>query len=260
VHHLIGKDILKPHAVFWPAMLHAAGVPLYHRLFVHGYWTYEGQKISKTLGTAIHPFEMDEKYGYEPFRYFLLREMSFGLDADFSHAAVVRRINSDLANDLGNLLSRTLSMLQKYRDGVVPVRAEPSELAPVAARAVSEVDRHLGAFHTQRALGALWELVGAANRLIDSRAPWKLAKEKRETELDAALYEALEALRVIGVLLGPFLPKASAEILASLDEAVRARSASEVVPLAQAAWGGLAPGTRISPSPKGALFPRMETK
>ncbi len=259
-HHLIAKDILKPHAVFWPAMLHAAGVPLYHRLLVHGYWTVEGQKVSKTLGTAIHPLEMDEKYGYEPFRYFMLREMSFGLDADFSHDAVVRRINSDLANDLGNLLSRTLSMLQKYRGWVVPAHAEPSELAPIAERAAREVERQLDAFHTGRALGALWELVSAANRLIDTRAPWKLAKEKREPELDAALYEPLEALRVIAVLLGPFLPKASLEILASLDEGVRAHPPEGPVPFARAAWGGLAPGTRVSPSPKGALFPRMEAK
>ena len=259
-HHLIGKDILKPHAVFWPAMLHAAGVPLYQHLLVHGYWNFGTQKISKSVGSHASLLELDAKFGYEAVRYFLLREMSFGLDAEFSEDALVRRINADLANDLGNLLSRTLSMLKKYRDGVVPARPQASELAAVAERAAAEVERHMNTFHSQRALGALWELVSAANRLIDTHAPWKLAKEGRHEELDAALYEALEALRVTAVLLGPFLPKASAEILASLDAAVRAQPPAEPPRFAQAAWGGLAPGTHVSPSPKGALFPRMETK
>jgi len=262
VHHLIGKDILKPHAIFWPAMLHAAGVPLFSELRVHGYWNLDNQKISKSLGNLVSPLAMKEKYGFEPFRYFLLREMSFGLDGEFSEEAVVRRINADLANDLGNLLNRSIHMLHRYRDGVVPERpAERSELATIAERAVREVEVQMQAFHTQRALAAIWELVSAANKQVEERAPWTLAKEGRDAELDAALYACLEALRIIAVLLGAFLPESSQRMLETLGCAPAPDAqddATNEVPLRdRARWGLLAPGTRTTKAPP--LFPRVET-
>jgi len=253
VHHVIAKDILKPHAIFWPTMLRAAGLPLYQQLRVHGYWTMDRTKISKSLGNMVDPLVMREKYGFEPFRYFLLREMSFGIDSDFSEEALVRRVNADLANDLGNLLSRSVSMVGRYFDGVVPKAESRSPLADVAERVARDVDRHARDFQTQRALAALWELVSSGNKHIDSEAPWQLAKDPAQRgRLASVLYGTLESLRVIAVLLGPFLPESSAKILAQIGCDVPA------APLARAlAWGQLAAGTRVA---KGeVLFPRIET-
>ncbi len=253
VHHLIAKDILKPHAVFWPIMLHAAGLPLYKGLHVHGYWSMDNQKISKSLGNLVDPLVMKEKYGFDPFRYYLLREMPFGLDGDFSEEAVVRRINDDLANDLGNLLNRTIGMLHKYFDGIVPDSAGEHVLSETASRVAEEVDVQLQAFSTQRALTVIWELVSAANKYIDTRAPWKLAKDESQRDsLAAVLYECLEALRVTAVLLESFLPETSPRIFERLGIEPPTGLLGE-----RLRWGQLPAGaTTLKGEP---LFPRIET-
>ncbi|MBW2280560.1 MAG: methionine--tRNA ligase [Deltaproteobacteria bacterium] len=253
VHHLIGKDILKPHAVFWPTILRAAGLPLFQGLHVHGHWNVENQKISKSLGNLVDPHVMDEKYGFEGFRYYLLRDMSFGTDTGFSESGVVRRINDDLANDLGNLLNRSVSMTGRYFDGVVPEASEPGELAEVATRVAADVDRHVREFSTQRALTALWELVSAGNKYVDAQAPWKLAKEpEQRRELERVLYDVLESLRITAVLLAPFLPGTAARILGSLGDPPTAATLAEAT-----RWGGLPAGTSTQVIP--ALFPRIDT-
>lgn len=256
VHHLIAKDILKPHAVFWPIILHAADLPLFQGLHVHGYWNLGSQKISKSLGNLVDALELKGKYGFDALRYYLLREMSFGLDGEFSEEALVGRINADLANDLGNLLNRTLGMLGRYFDGVVP-ESEGGEadrsLAALAAETAERVDTQVRAFSTSRALAALWELVGGTNNFIQSREPWKLAKEPaRRGELATVLYESLEALRVIAVLLGPFMPQTSERMLESLGHT---EEDSPTLPEALG-WGRLRPGSATVPGPP--LFPRVE--
>ena len=252
VHHLIGKDILKAHAIFWPTMLHAAGIPLYQALHVHGYWNMDNVKISKSLGNLVDPLIMKEKYGFEAFRYYLLREMSFGLDTDFAEAGLVQRVNADLANDLGNLLNRSVSMLGRYFDGVVPAHEGESPLREVAERVTGDVDRHVRAFRTQRALATLWELVGAANKYIDSEAPWQLAKDPDQRErLATVMAEVLECVRVIAILLEPFLPHASAKIIESLGDTPNAGSLAE-----RLRWGQLAAGTQTRKIE--VLFPRIE--
>ena len=174
-------------------MLHAAGLPLYKGLRVHGYWNRGSQKISKSLPHKIHPFEMRDQFGWEAFRYYMLREMAFGADCNFAEEGVIKRLNDDLGNDLGNLLNRSVSMLERYFDGVVPEPPAESELALVAERVRAEIDAHLANFSTQRALVSLWELVSAGNKFIDSKAPWKLAKQPEcRAELGGVLYECLE--------------------------------------------------------------------
>ncbi len=253
VHHLIGKDILKPHSVFWPTILKAAGVPLYQDLHVHGHWNVDDQKISKSLGNMVDPLVMREKYGFEAFRYYLLRDMSFGTDTSFSEDGVVRRINDDLANDLGNLLNRTVSMADRYFDGVVPPATDPGELAGVAERVGADVDRHVREFSTQRALTSLWELVSAGNKYVETQAPWKLAKAPEQREaLGRVIYDLLEALRITAALLAPFLPETSARMLESLGDPPGAATLDEAL-----RWGGLPGGSRTRVVP--ALFPRVET-
>jgi methionyl-tRNA synthetase len=195
---------------------------------------------------------MKEKYGFEAFRYYLLREMSFGLDTDFAEAGLVQRVNADLANDLGNLLNRSVSMLGRYFDGVVPAHEGESPLREAAERVTGDVDRHMRAFHTQRALAALWELVGAANKYIDSEAPWQLAKDPDQRErLATVMAEVLECVRVIAVLLESFLPQASARIIESLGDTPNAGSLAE-----RLRWGQLAAGTQTRRIE--VLFPRIE--
>jgi len=259
VEHLVAKDILKPHGVFWPTMLKAAGIPLYRHLDVHGYWNVDDRKISKSLGNMVSPLAMRDRYGFDAFRYFLLREMSFGLDSSFSEEALVGRINADLANNLGNLVSRTLNMTDRFAEGRVPEPGEPDDLdrdlQACAARAASEVDGHVRRIELHRALEAIFGVVDETNRYLDTRAPWKAAKDPaRESEVRTTLHGCCQALRSIAVLLSPFLPETASTMLERLgdpDALVTAR-----LPEAAGDWNALAPGTATQ---KGApLFPRIE--
>jgi len=257
-HHLIGKDILKPHAVFWPTMLRVLGVAPPRQLNVHGYWNVDDRKVSKSLGNMVSPLVMDEKYGFESFRYFLLRSMSFGVDASFSEEEMVARINADLANNLGNLVSRTLNMTARFADGRVPVPGEAGALEDdvraACAEATIEADRHMQTVEPHRALEAIFRAVDATNRYLEQREPWKAAKDpERAASVPTTLYTCCEALRVLALLLAPFLPKAAAEILARVGAAGALYTAR--LP-EDAAWGRLTVGATTT---KGeALFPRRD--
>jgi methionyl-tRNA synthetase len=260
--HLIGKDILVPHAVYWPTMLRAMRIDPPRRVYAHGWWTIEGRKMSKSLGNVVDPHRLIDEYGADALRYFLLREIPFGADGDFSKSAMIGRINSDLANDLGNLFSRTLGMLERYRGGVVPPWPRESgaaaggavegELAEKAGSAARELSEHMEDLAFHRALGAVWELVAAANRLVDSSAPWALSRRGEEKALDSVMCALCETLRHTAVMAAPFLPATGAEMLRRLGVAER----PGLCALASLRWGELPPGTRTS---KGdALFPRID--
>ncbi len=259
--HFIGKDILKPHAVFWPCLLRAVGLPPPRRLHVNGWWTVEGRKISKSLGNAVPPQEMKKRYGFDAFRYFLLREMAFGSDSDFAHEALAARVNADLANNLGNLLSRALEMTARYSGGIVPepgqVGAPERQLADSAARTAAELDAQLRRCEPHRALESIFAFSAGVNRYLEERAPWKLAKEKPpgwEAGLATALYSSCEALRVAALMVAPFLPETAPLMLARLGlEGALERAR---LPDDAARWGVLAAGTPTSKGP--ALFPRIE--
>ena len=210
--HLIGKDIVKPHGVFWPTMLHAAGIPLPRGLRVHGYWQIDDRKVSKSLGNMIDPLAMQERYGFENFRYYLLREMSFGLDGSFSEAAMVETVNAHLANALGNLVSRTLNMTARYTDGRVPAPGAVGEAEATVRTAAEEAARgvaeHTPRFEIHRALEALFRLVDAANVYVDQREPWKAAKDPgRAEEVRTTLYTCCQALRFDRAAPGPLPPR-----------------------------------------------------
>ncbi|WP_129126773.1 methionine--tRNA ligase [Geomonas oryzae] len=254
--HLIGKDILRFHTVYWPTFLMAAGLPIPKKVFAHGWWTVEGQKMSKSLQNVVEPNMLVDKYGVDAVRYFLLREVPFGLDGDFSHQALIHRINSDLANDLGNLLNRSTAMLGKYFGGVLQTPGEESELDKAyrekTVAMIEQVDGFIDELAFSRALQAIWEVISAGNKYIDETAPWTLAKdpEKRE-RLSTVMYYMLESQRIVYTLLSAFMPKTAQKGLSCLvgsDEA----SAEGL------AWGGLKPGTAIAKAE--ALFPRIEEK
>jgi methionyl-tRNA synthetase len=250
--HLVGKDILRFHAVYWPAFLLAAGLPVPRHVFAHGWLTINGQKMSKSLRNVVEPRRLAEVYGVDAVRYYLMRDVNFGLDGDFSHAALVGRINADLANDLGNLLNRTIALVEKLAGGVVPPRGTPNERT-LALRAASEAAGQqaaleLEAFRPNRALEAIWALCGEGNRFVDAAAPWALAKAGKTDDLHAVLYAALETLRWVGCMVLPVMPGKARTILERLGAA---RAAGW-----PAAWGELEPGAKVVRGEP--LFPRID--
>ena len=210
--HIVGKDILRFHTVYWPAFLMSAGLEIPKKVFAHGWWTVEGEKMSKTLGNVVNPFEVAEKYGVDELRYFLLREIPFGQDGDFSHKAVVNRINSDLANDLGNLVSRTISMINKFNKGVVDCvedgkKTELEEKYEELYRETLEsFEKHMPKLEFNKALEKVWEFIDFLNKYIVKTEPWKLNKEK-SPYLKTVLYVLADGLLLIGYLLYPFMPE-----------------------------------------------------
>lgn len=251
--HMVGKDILRFHAVYWPAFLMAAGLEPPRRVFAHGWWTNEGQKISKSLGNVIDPLSLVAEFGLDPVRYFLMREVPFGNDGDFSHGAMRQRINSDLANDFGNLAQRVLSMIAKNCDGTVP---QPGPFAPAdqalldqAAGLLDQVRADLDrqAFH--RALDQVWAVIAEANRYVDDQAPWALRKTD-PARMGTVLYVVAETVRHLAILIQPFMPDAMAAMLDQLGVEAEARGFDRL-----SGDNALVPGASL-PKPQG-IFPRL---
>ena len=256
--HLVAKDILKPHAVFWPTMLMAMGVPLYRHLNVHGYWLVRDTKMSKSLGNVVAPKELVEKYGLTGVRYYLLREMVFGHDASITDEAFVNRFNADLANDLGNLFNRALAMTHKYFGGAVPepgpVGPDDEELAALAGSALANYAALFASFRFSRALESLWELVRGLNKYIDVQAPWKLSKEGNTERLSRVMYSVLEGMRKAAVAVWPVMPEASEAMLAQLGRPFSLETADLGREIEE--WGLSPAGVEVAG--KSNLFPRVE--
>ena len=251
--HVIGKDIIKFHAVYWPIMLHAAGLPLPLQILTHGWWQKDGQKLSKSTGNVVDPIAVIRDWGLDAFRYYVLRELAIGPDGNWTDEGFLSRYNAELANGLGNLLNRAVNMLNKYRDGIVP--APSDELAPDASRAVENTSQLLRQNDLQGALVAIWDLVSRANLYVEQTQPFKLAKDSAQApRLDQVLYNLVESCRILAILLAPFLPDTSRRILGQLG--IPAPAHPHVWPLT--AWGGLQRGHKVAaPQP---LFPRKDLK
>jgi len=259
--HLIGKDILTTHAVYWSTMLMALNLPLPETIFAHGWWTVNGEKMSKSRGNVVDPNKMVDEFGTDAFRYFLLREVPFGQDGDFSIESMIGRINAELANDLGNLLSRSLTLVERFSDGKIPAKqatdhAIDSSLLPNTLEIADIAEKCLVKLEFSRALEMIFGLVQIANRYLDKTTPWALAKKSEDRpRLNSVLYSISETLRVLSLLLFPFIPKAAEEITMQLGLSL---NFSEPLLANGIRVGDLQPGTTIK---KGAsLFPRIESK
>lgn len=251
--HLVGKDILKPHAVYWPTMLKATGLSTYQHLNVHGFWNVDASKMSKSLGNVVDPLDMKEKYGVDAFRYFLVRDMVFGLDSNFSEEALIERYNADLANDLGNLVSRSTKMVAKYFDGALPkpdaLRDEDNELRDLASKVVADYRTKMEKLELHTAMASVWSLISGLNKYIDHTAPWTLAKEDA-TRLATVIYHIMEGLRYVAELIYPTMPDTSKKMLAIFG--IEGDMTIESLDT----FGKLKPGTKIVPQK--ALFPRVD--
>ncbi len=257
--HLVGKEIVRFHTIIWPIMLMAAGLPLPKTVFGHGWLVLEGEKMSKSKGNVVDPVALIEEFGADAIRYFLLREISFGADGNFSRSALIQRINSDLANDLGNLLYRTSAMLEKFTGGRVPEPASPSgldrELISLAERTVAEVDADIRGLEINAALAAIWRLIGRANKYIDETAPWNLAKnEGTRKQLHTVLYNLAEVLRIVALEIFAFVPTTSARIWHQLG----LEGSPDKHSLAECRWGLYPAGRVVRREPP--LFPRIESE
>ena len=247
--HVIGKDIVKFHAVYWPVMLKAMGLPLPKQILVHGWWQKDGAKIAKSTGNIVDPIAIINEWGLDAFRFYVLRELDIGPDGNWTDAGFRSRYQAELANGLGNLVNRSLSMLKRYRNGVVPARS--NELAADAAKAADETRALFLQSQLQSALQSIWGLVNRANQYVDQTRPFTLAKDQAQSQrLDEVLYNLVEACRVLAVLLWPFLPDTSTKIYAQLG------LTGSPDKMDAATWGGLQPGQTIGePAP---LFPRKD--
>ena len=254
--HVIGKDITRFHCLYWPAMLLSAGLPLPRQVAVHGFITLEGQRISKTSGNTIDPVELVDTYGADAVRYYLLRNLSFASDGDFSRAALIRHYNDELANELGNLLNRVVSMINRYRGGAVPSAGSIGELEEELQQAAEETRLQAGAalerWDIGGALSIIWGFVRRTNQYIERSEPWHLARQAgQERRLDTALSTAAEATRLLAILLAPFIPSASNSILSQLGLAPVEHAAW----LQQGTWGS---GSFTKVNAGSLLFPRRE--
>ncbi len=255
--HLVGKDILRFHAVYWPAFLLSGGEPLPRRIVAHGWWLRDAAKISKSRGGIVDPQPLIETFGVDPVRYFLLREMVFGQDANYSDEALIDRVNTDLANDLGNLFSRALKMVEDYCGGKVPKPAprvrHDEALKKAAGEAWSGFVKRFEDLDLSGGLAVVWDFVGRLNRFIVQKEPWKLSRDPgRRGELDAVLYAVLEGLRIVSVLVSPVMPAAAEEMRRRLGVAGEPKEPS----LRRFAWGELKPGRPVTRGE--ALFPRID--
>jgi methionyl-tRNA synthetase len=247
--HVIGKDILKFHAVYWPIVLKAAGLPLPKQILVHGWWQKDGEKLSKTTGNIVEPLAVIKEWGLDAFRYYVVRELDIGPDGNWTDAGFSSRYHAELANGLGNLVNRSLSMLKRYRNGIVP--APSAELAPEVEKAIAATRKELSEYQLQSALQSIWTIVNRANQYVDQTAPFKLAKDPSQSKrLDEVLYNLVETCRTLAILLWPFIPATASKIFSQLN------LAGEPNTFAAATWGGLKSGHTIGDV--APLFPRKD--
>lgn len=258
-YHLIGKDILTTHTVYWPTMLKAIGIPMPEAIFAHGWWLVGRDKMSKSLGNVVNPMDMSEQYGVDAFRYFLMAEMSLGLDASFTEEGFVLRYNADLANDLGNMTSRVIKMIERNASGMIPENVEATDaekdLIEKSLTAAEKMAEAVDTMHLDRGLLDVMNAVREGNRYFEQNAPWKLAKEGKTEELNRVLYSAAECLRIVSGLLYPVMPGKMSDLRKALglNEAEIAPHQTKI-----SNWGGLPSGRKIGKL--ASLFPRIDRK
>lgn len=252
--HVVGKDILRFHTIIWPAILMAAGIELPKSVYGHGWLLSDTGKMSKSKGNVVDPNRLIDHFGSDAIRYFLLREVAYGQDARYNTQALIERINSDLANDFGNSLHRSVAMLGRFCNGVIPEPGTDTELELKLRRLADEtrqaVDEHVRSYRLNTALAELWRLVRAVNKYIDDAQPWRLAKEEATERLGTVMYHVFEALRIVGLLVTPFMPRSGARLLDQLGYDVQTLSFEDT------RWGATAAGTTVTPQEP--LFPRLD--